>query len=360
VSHGEALWAVSESVVVDFTQSRQATMKFSIIIATYNRAADLTETLNSLAQLEVGDEWEVIIVDNNSTDNTRNVVTEAAMVFPVPLRYLYESEQGRSAALNTGIKAALGEIIATTDDDVRVSPDWLRNAEVALQRLECDYLGGKALPIWGGVRPKWIPEGRSIHWAVIALLDYGPEPIPLGDYVPIGVNMVFRRDAFERAGMWDNTIGRKAGTLLGQEVREWCQRARAANLKGFYSPDLVIHHVIPGDRLTKKYFRRWFYWHGISRAILYKTRGLDMESPESTTLDFAKVPHIIGVPRYMFRTNLESFVSMIGAILRRDEVSAFESELGLWFFAGVLKERWKARREPIPARTRLVTQDNQF
>ena len=334
-------------------------MKFSVVIATYNRAQDLAETLTSLAQLEVADEWEVIIVDNNSTDNTDEVVTQTAKNFPVPLRYLHEPEQGRSAALNTGIKAALGEIIATTDDDVRLNPDWLRNAEIALQNLECDYLGGKALPIWGGERPKWIPEGRSIHWAVIALLDYGPEPIPLGDYVPIGVNMVFRRDAFERAGLWDNTIGRKAGTLLGQEVREWCQRARAANLKGFYSPDLVIHHVIPGDRLTKKYFRRWFYWHGISRAILYKTRGLDMESPESTVLDFAKVPHIVGVPRYMFRTYLQSFVSMIGAIVRGNEVSAFESELGLWFFAGVLKERWKARREPIATRTGLV-KNNSF
>ena len=329
-------------------------MKFSAVIATHNRAQDLAETLVSLAQLRVVDEWEVVIVDNNSTDNTKDVVTTAAKFFPVPLRYLYEPEQGRSAALNAGIKAASGEIIATTDDDVRVSPDWLNNAGIALQRFECDYLGGKALPIWSNARPRWIPEGRSIHWAVIALLDYGPEAIPLGDYVPIGVNMVFRRDAFDRAGLWDNRIGRKAGTLLGQEVREWCQRARAANLKGFYSPDLVIHHVIPGDRLTKKYFRRWFFWHGISRAILYKTRGLDMESPESTTLDFSKVPHIVGVPRYMFRTYLEAFGSMIGAILRGNEISAFEKELGLWFFAGVLKERWKSRREPIATRARFV------
>lgn len=333
-------------------------MKFSVVIATYNRAPDLAQTLESLRCLAVPDPWEVIIVDNNSTDNTKEVVTSSAQNFPVPLRYFHEPEQGRSAALNKGIKEARGEIIATTDDDVRVDPHWLSNAAMGLERFDCDYLGGKALPIWGGARPKWIPEDRSIHWAVIALLDYGPEPIPLGDYVPIGVNMVFRRDAFDRAGLWDNTIGRKAGTLLGQEVREWCQRARSANLKGFYSPDLVIHHVIPGDRLTKKYFRRWFYWHGISRAILYKTRGLDMESPESTALDFAKVPHILGVPRYMFRTYLRSFVSMIGAIVRHNEVDAFENELGLWFFAGVMKERWKARRGPIPARRGLVTQDN--
>lgn len=330
-------------------------MKFSVVIATYNRADELPRTLDSLRELQASDPWEVIIVDNNSRDNTREVVLKAAETFPVPLHYLQESQQGRSAALNTGIKAANGEIIAVTDDDVRVEPDWLVNAERALQQLDCDYLGGKALPIWGGERPSWIPEGRCVHWAVIALLDYGPEPIPLGDYVVLGVNMVFRREAFERAGLWDNTIGRKAGTLLGQEVREWIQRARAANVKGFYSPDLVVHHVIPGDRLTRKYFRSWFYWHGISRAILYQTKGLDMESPESTELDFTNVPHIAGVPRYMFRTYLQSFLKMISAAVRFDHAAMFENELSLWFFAGVLKERWKDRRQPLPPRRSLVT-----
>ena len=330
-------------------------MKFSVVIATYNRADELGKTLDSLGKLEVSDPWEVVIVDNNSSDNTKDLVLKAAESFPVPLAYLYEPEQGRSAALNTGIKAARGEIIATTDDDVRLEPDWLTNAGKALEQLNCDYLAGKALPIWSGKRPAWIPEGRCIHWAVIALLDYGPKPLPLGDYVPLGVNMIFRRECFDRAGLWDNAYGRKAGTLLGQEVREWCQRARAANLKGFYSPNLVVHHVIPGDRLTKKYFRSWFYWHGISRAILYKTKGSDMESPESNELDFSNVPHIAGIPRYMFRTYLQSFFSMIGGLLRGNEVTAFENELGLWFFAGVVKERWKDRRQPIPARNDLVT-----
>jgi glycosyltransferase involved in cell wall biosynthesis len=329
-------------------------MKFSVVIATYNRADELVKTLESMSGLEVGEPWEVLVVDNNSSDNTKEVVEKAAENFPVPLHYLFERQQGRSAALNTGIKAAQGEIIAVTDDDVRIEVDWLTNAAAELDRLECDYLGGKALPLWGGPRPAWIPEGRCIHWAVIALLDYGPEAIPLGDYVPLGVNMIFRREAFDRAGFWDNTIGRRAGTLLGQEVREWVQRARAANVKGFYSPKLAVHHVIPADRLTKKYFRSWFYWHGISRAILYQTRGLDMESPESTALDFSKVPHIAGIPRYMFRTYLQSLRSMLSSFLRADQAAAFEHELGLWFFAGVIKERWKDRRQPIPPRRTTI------
>src|SRR5215213_1970195 len=108
-------------------------MKFSVVIATYNRADELPKTLASLAALQVSEPWEVIIVDNNSSDNTKEVVLNAVEGFPVRLRYLHERQQGRSAALNTGIKAAQGEIIATTDDDVRIERDWLTNAASELE-----------------------------------------------------------------------------------------------------------------------------------------------------------------------------------------------------------------------------------
>jgi glucosyl-dolichyl phosphate glucuronosyltransferase len=318
--------------------------KFSVIIATYNRARDLKDTLANLARLSPAAEWEVIVVDNNSRDNTREVVTEISAHFPVDLRYIFEGEQGRSAALNTGIRAAVGEIILTTDDDVRVSSDWLDRAAEALDTLECDYVGGKVLPIWGGERPAWLPNRGGRHWAVIALLDYGPEPVELGKRAPLGVNMAFRREAFRRAGLWDNRVGRKAGTLLGQEVREWGMRARAAGLRGFYAPEMLVNHIIPADRLNKRYFRRWFYWHGVSRAMLYDQSRINMESPEETSLDYSKVPHIAGVPRYLYRTFLRSIAGMIKAAARRDAIAAFEHELWLWFFAGIVSQRWKDRK----------------
>src|SRR5687767_9385570 len=132
-------------------------MKFSVIIPTYNRADDLRGTLGSLAGLTPRGDWEVIVVDNNSGDHTRSVVLDVANGFPVELQYLFEKEQGRCAALNRGILAARGEIIVTTDDDVRVEPDWLDQAAKALDEMQCDYVGGKVLPIWGGERPAWLP-----------------------------------------------------------------------------------------------------------------------------------------------------------------------------------------------------------
>jgi glucosyl-dolichyl phosphate glucuronosyltransferase len=321
----------------------QTKIRFSVIVPTYNRAADLSQTLRSISEIDAKDPWEVIVVDNNSHDNTREVVEVAASRFPVELRYIFEAEQGRCAALNAGIRAARGEIILTTDDDVRVAVDWLDMAAHALTSLDCDYVGGKALPIWSGPRPRWLPNRGGKHWAVIALLDYGEQPLEFGRCVPIGVNMAFRREAFSLAGIWDNRIGRKAGTLLGQEVREWGLRAKAAGLRGFYAPGMVVHHIIPAERLTKRYFRRWFYWHGISRAMLYEQARINMEAPEETTLDYSTVPHIAGVPRYLYRTFLKSFTDMLVAAKKSDPIAFFESELWLWFFIGIVRQRWRSR-----------------
>lgn len=327
-------------------------MTYSVVIATYNRCADLRGTLESLAALRPDGRWEVIVVDNNSTDGTRRMIENAARTFPAPLRYVFEREQGRSPALNAGISIATGDIIVTTDDDVRVEPDWLTRAGEALNRMGCDYVGGRVLPIWGGPRPAWLPDHGGKHWAVIALLDYGNEPIEFGARVPLGVNMAFRRSAFDRAGLFDPNTGRKAGTLLGQEVREWCIRARAAGVHGFYAPDLSLRHIIPASRLNKSYFRRWFYWRGISRARLYGSAGLDMEAPERTTLDFRTVPHVLGVPRYLYRKALASAAESVRARLRGDAVAAFDEELWVCFFTGIVAERWKRRRDPVPRAAR--------
>jgi len=326
-------------------------MTFSIVIATYNRAGMLRDTLASLAQLRPAAPWEVIVVDNNSPDNTQEVVEEAAAGFPVPLRYAFEREQGRSAALNCGFRLASGDIVVTTDDDVRVEPDWLDQIGNALTSLECDYVGGRVTPIFENpALPAWFPNRPGLLWGVVALLDYGPTPVKYGVRVPLGVNMAMRREAIERAGGFDPSIGRKAGTLLGQEVREWCLRAHACGLAGYYAPAIVVQHLIPADRLTKRYFRRWFFWRGISRAMLYADTGLDMEKPEQTTLDFARVPHLFGVPRYLFRSALQALRVMVAAALRGDQVTSFDRELWLCTFAGIVKQRWKDRGRPIGQR----------
>jgi glycosyltransferase involved in cell wall biosynthesis len=326
-------------------------MDYSIIIPTYNRADELRETIRSIAGLQVAGSWELIVADNRSTDHTRKVVEESAASFPSELKYLFEGEQGRYAALNAGIRAARGSIILTTDDDARVEPDWIAAAVRGLDRAGCDYVGGKVLPIWRGTRPDWLPNRPGRHWAVLALQDHGDRSLEFGvDNIPwpLGINTATRREAFERIDLFDNRLGRKAGTLRNQAQREWHLRAKAAGLRGFYLPDMVVHHVVEAERLTKRYFRRWYYWHGISRAILFSKLGVDMESPDDSHMDFSKVPRVAGVPRYMYRAMIGHVRDMGRARMKGDPVEAFEHEMWLCFFAGLLKQRWADRRAPVP------------
>lgn len=331
-------------------------MRFSIVLPTYNGAEDLPETLASLAALSTTSDWELLVVDNNSTDATRDIITTAAARFPAPLRYIFEGEQGRSAALNAGLRQARGEIIATTDDDIRVNPDWLDQAARGLETLDCQYVGGKVLPEWQGPQPTWIPNHGGRQWAVIALLDFGPEPIPYFKYphrVPLGGNMAFRREAFERAGPWSNRVGRKKDTLLGQEAREWALRARAAGLRGYYVPGMIVRHVVHRERLNKKYFRRWYYWNGRSRALMYRDAWIDMQAPEESTLDFSSVPHIAGVPRFFYGKAAREARRVLTSALRGDRADSFDAELWLWFFVGVVLQRWQDRHVPRPSSTAL-------
>jgi hypothetical protein len=104
---------------------------------------------------------------------------------------------------------------------------------------------------------------------------------------------------------------------------------------------MVLEHIIPADRLCKRYFRRWFFWRGISRARLYERAGLDMEAPEQAVLDFSRVPHILGVPRYLYRRAVSHLFGWFASAVRRDRVAAFDHEVWLWFFAGILRQRWQ-------------------
>jgi glycosyltransferase involved in cell wall biosynthesis len=337
-------------------------MDVSIIICTANRAGDLRGTLASLAAIRRPGEVELIVVDNRSTDSTRQTVETAAQHFPYSLRYLYENEAGKYAALNTGIRAAAGRVIAATDDDARFEPDWLEKAVEGLARYQCDFVGGRVRPLWCGPKPVWLAEKNGLHTKVIALLDHGDQVREFGRGIswPLGVNVAYRRDVFDRVGLFDNRLGRKTGTLRNQAQREWHLRARAAGVRGFYLPDMIVHHQVSAERLEKQYFRRWLYWHGISRAMLFRYGGFDMEEPELERPPHAGAKQIGGVPIPMFGKMLRTIRSLVWHTLRRDVATAFEYELWLMFFAGVIRQRWKDRRLPVadgPATTRSSGED---
>jgi len=325
------------------------TVSVSIIICTANRAAALRDPLGSLAHVRRPGTVELIVVDNRSTDRTRAVVEEAARNYPFPLRYLFEPEGGKYAALNAGILASQGAVIVATDDDVRFEHDWLERAVDGLRRHDCEFVGGPVRPVWGGAKPEWLAETNGLHTKVIALLDHGNHVREFGRGIswPLGVNVAYRREVFERVGFFDNRLGRKSGTLRNQAQREWHLRARAVGVRGFYLPDMTVHHLVAPERLQKKYFRRWLYWHGISRAMLFRNGGFDMEEPELEHPPHAGGRQIAGVPVHLIWKAMRTTRSFVWHSLRRDVGLAFEHELWLCFFAGVVRQRFAARALPV-------------
>jgi glycosyltransferase involved in cell wall biosynthesis len=336
-------------------------MDVSIVICTVNRAAELSETLKSLAMVRAPRSTELIVVDNHSTDDTKRVVQSAAADFPFPIRYLFVRQEGKYAALNAGIRASTGRTIAATDDDARFESDWLERALEALSSYQCEFVGGRVLPLWGGEKPVWVAEHNGLHAKVIALLDHGDTVREFGRGIswPLGVNVAYRREVFERVGLFDNRLGRKKGTLRNQAQREWHLRARAAGARGFYVPDMVVHHLVSRERLQKQYFRRWLYWHGISRAILYRQGGFDMEEPELCKPRYAGERLIGGVPIHLVYKAMRTARSFAWHTLKRDISLAFEYELWLCFFAGLARQRWIDRKLPVapgPASTGAAAQ----
>ena len=330
-------------------------MDVSVLIATANRADQLADTLASLADVRTVGATELLVVDNNSTDRTRDIVEAVAGDYPFRIRYIFEAEAGKYAALNTGLREARGAIVAATDDDVRFETDWIERAVDGLLRYDCDFVGGRVVPLWTAPKPAWLAERSSLHTKVIALLDHGDDVREFGRggiSWPLGVNVAYRRSVFDRVGGFDNRLGRKVGTLRNQSQREWHLRARAAGVRGFYLPEMVVHHLVTAERLEKTYFRRWLYWHGISRALLHNQGGFDMEEPELEVPPHAGEPAIGGVPVHLVKKAARSARSWAWRRMRRDAATAFEHELWLCFFAGVVRQRWRDRRRSTIYRSR--------
>lgn len=317
-------------------------MTIAVLIATYNRARLLGETLDILARSLAPSSatWEVVVADNNSVDDTRSVVLSRQAGYPVPLRYVFERRQGRSAALNAAMAVTTADGFLFTDDDVRVAPGWLAAGAAALAE-GWDYIGGPVRPIWEAAPPAWLDLTRADLWGTIAILDYGAERFVFEERkrVPLGANMGTSRALIERIGGFRNELGRSSGKrVLGQEVPELLARARAAGLRGLYLPDMAVDHHIPAARLTRQYYRRWWMGKGYSKSVFEA-----MQPITEMGLDLRQVPHIGSVPRFMIGDAARDGVALLKAVLRGDVTEQMRRAMRLAYLAGFVSARglWK-------------------
>ena len=316
----------------------------TVLICTYNRADLLAETLDSLrCTIAPTVTWDVVVVDNNSTDRTRDVVTSRIDDFPVPLTYLFEPRQGKSNALNTGLAATDATIVVFTDDDVRVAEHWLEaSCRPMLDDRSIDYTGGPVLPIWERPRPAWLDGSRADLWGTLAILDYGAERFCFEERrrVPLGANMSVRRTLIERIGGFDPALGRKGASLLGQEQAEFFCRSRAAGARGVYVPDASVLHHVPARRLTREYFLRWWFWKGVSKARLEQRHPVT-----ELGVDLTRVPRIAGVPRFLIGSAVRDAIGLAVAALGWNRVEMMRRMAMLSYFAGYVRG---TRTAPAP------------
>ncbi len=329
----------------------------SILICTYDRARLLRETLLAVRRLDLPEncDVEILVVDNNSTDNTKLVVDEAAAASRVPVVYLREPRQGKSFALNTGLARARGDVVALTDDDVLPAKEWLARIVRIFRERDVTFVFGKVLPRWSCPPPPELltPRAQDI-WGPLAIVDYGDEPAEYrpdshSQRLPIGANLAFRRSALVTIGGWRTDLGKVDNTLISGEDHEIFARLRRHGLyNGYYDPLVSVRHYVPASRLTRKYFRQWFFWHGKTNALMLPDLFPD--------LDLQRVPSVAGVPRFIYRQATSQIWRYVKRLGRADALALLIEELKALQYAGLLSQCWRRalRRTPEPRRATRV------
>ena len=239
-------------------------IRFSVIIPTYNRSGLLREAIEALIhQEEPGCAYEIIPVDNASTDDTRQVVEELAQNSPVPIRYLYEPKPGSHYARNTGFKAARGEILGLIDDDIIVARDWVRKIVQAYDNPEVSCAGSKITLRWvNGLPPKWFEPFKG----VLGEIDYGQELIELHHPQTICAgNFSIRKEVLFRVGGY-NPCNAPADKLIGDGECGLCSKVYHSGGRIFWIPDAQAWHIQDAKRITLAYMRRRAKYNGMSGA----------------------------------------------------------------------------------------------
>jgi glucosyl-dolichyl phosphate glucuronosyltransferase len=237
----------------------------SVVVCTYNRCLTLQRMLDSFfAQEGLGDvEHELLIIDNNSSDDTKAVTSR--YLDRKQLRYVFEAEQGLSAARNRGVRESSGALIAFLDDDVIVSPKWLKEMATCFAQTSAGVIGGRATLLIECEQPNWLgPFFRTL----LSEVDFGAKRVEVPDGVGLwGVNLAFEAEALRSVGCFDPKLGRHGANLLGGEEMEVVARLLERSARVVYEPAAHVEHIISSDRLKWDYFLRLARAAGATKQV---------------------------------------------------------------------------------------------
>ena len=253
-------------------------VRLSIVIATYNRSAMLMQTLQSVVEQTLPrEEWECVVVNNNSSDSTATDFEAFAARYPdYNLRMVLEPNQGLSYARNRGIRESEGEYIAIVDDDERIAPEFVASYVALFDQVpDAVAAGGPIVAEYPTGRPRWMSSFTERPIANTMYFGDAVREFQRGR-VPAGCNMALRRSAVRRYGVFDTSLGYVGETLIGGEESDLFERLQIAEAKYYYVPKAVMYHIIPKEKLTTEYLSRLSYNVGVSqlrRARYYHRKG---------------------------------------------------------------------------------------
>ena len=318
----------------------------SVIVPTFNRCVLLGSLLDGLAAQESGDTtFEVLIVDNNSTDGTRAAVEGFKAQYPtLSIRYVFAAPQGVSYARNAGAQRARAPILAFVDDDVVPAPSWVASIKRAFdEHPAIDAIGGRIRPVWHEPPPAWFTMSR--HGGPIAVQDH-PEPMRVNrrnaSSCLMTANFACRRDALA-------SVGGFSGAYPRCQDRELQMRLWQAGKEGLYLPDIEVTVQVPADRLTKTYHRRWRTTTGHYHA---KMRYVDLVDSAGRLLD-EPVRHrtFLGTPWFLYRQTLGHLLGWVRALASGQAADRFFHETRLFYAVSFIRTRLADRRGRRPVGT---------
>lgn len=291
-------------------------MTIDVIIPTYNRAQLLWACVQSIFNAEVPDglRVRVVVVDNNSSDGTREVCKCLASMPPFKFSYLFVETPGKSAALNAAIEQSDADLIGMIDDDELLDKNWFNVVYREFTDSELMFLGGQYLPNYECEPPKWIPDQYK---AVIGIVlrekveRYGTEC----KGIMMGGNAVVRRFALMNVLPYPEHLGRIGDSiLLSGEDEVIFHRLLKIGYKGISHPDLIIRHWIPKQRMSKKYYRHWVFGNGAASAFRQRE----------------SVAYTLGVPRYKLRYLLNYLTHPLDFVSQLHAIECIGSIYGAW------------------------------
>jgi glycosyltransferase involved in cell wall biosynthesis len=303
-------------------------IQITVLLCTYNRARSLATTLERLVSQTLPQSvgWEILVVNNNSSDQTSEVIEEFRQRYPERIRHMLELKQGISNARNAGIREARGEILAFVDDDEVPAANWLQNLTESLHSGEWVGSGGPVIPNWKRSPPRWWSYGSPFTLGPLAAFD--PQ-LGAGEMntPPVGANMAYRREMFKRYGGFRADLGRVGGKLLANEDIEFGRRVLAAGHRLRYEPFALMDHPVAESRVRKRYFLLWWYNKGRCDVREYGAQlGL----------------RLLGVPIRLFR---DAGVEVVRWVLAVKSSQRFICRLKIWAYAGQAVESYLQGRE---------------